>query len=199
MQVTKSCPECGVNTDVSAPFCKQCGQQLVNASSTSANSVDTRRWWRKKRVLILLIGVVLIYVLGQVGFECTIYTWSDETFGSLTANPEDYVVPVGVTLMSEQEIRANIIGNSVTGYWQGEEFYEYLAPDGTIRGLSAGRPYDGIWSISGTVLCWDYPSDGDGCWTVSINGDQLTYYTKNGEISGGVETLLSGDATSSFY
>ncbi len=61
---------------------------------------------------------------------------------------------------------------------------EYSQPDGTIRGRSVHadgqeHPMQGKWTVSGSEMCFDYFSSGDaGCWTISVEGNEITYYRK---------------------
>ncbi len=68
-------------------------------------------------------------------------------------------------VLTEQEILAQIIGNTATSVGGKEKWSEYYQPDGTIRGRSDDGPYQGKWSVSGSEMCFVYVVSGDvGCW-----------------------------------
>jgi len=93
-------------------------------------------------------------------------------------------------LLSGDEIRAEIIGNTVDGQ-MGTAFTEYYSPDGAIKGLSGEGRYEGRWSIEDDMLCFVY-SEPFGCRRIGLSGDIVSYITEDGEADGS-GTLLKGN------
>ena len=117
---------------------------------------------------------------------------------ALPASGQDQVVmPKGVAALSEAEIQAEIIGNTVTGYAGGSRFTEYYAPDQTISGIQDGERYGGSWEIKNGQMCYDF-DDGDefdGCWTIALDGESISYFTAAGTPDGGAR-LIRGNPNS---
>jgi hypothetical protein len=61
------------------------------------------------------------------------------------------------------EIRAEIVGNTITGADKEGDFTEFLDGSGVIRGVSGSNHYQGQWRIQGDQICFFYddldPSD----------------------------------------
>jgi hypothetical protein len=92
---------------------------------------------------------------------------------------QDYVVPDGVTLMTEDEIRDKIIENTLGGNDYGKKWFEYYKEDGKIKGIWDRDRYRGKWTLEGPVMCFDYAGSGyDGCWTISLDDDDTVHWYK---------------------
>jgi hypothetical protein len=61
---------------------------------------------------------------------------------------DDFKVPEGVTLLTEDEIREKIIGNTMTGTSGSKRWTEYYLSNGVIKGVEAGEKYGGKWTLS---------------------------------------------------
>ncbi len=100
------------------------------------------------------------------------------------AAQQDYVSPPGVTIMSEDEIRSAIIGNTLAGVSRGTDWAEFYSPGGSIRGLWGRTPkhlYGGSWSIKGPTFCLEYPTPEDsGCYTLSREEDTVFLFNLDG-------------------
>ena len=126
----------------------------------------------------------LVQVLGVLVVVVTIST----SFGGI-GNAGEFVTPEGVTLLTGDEIRSTLIGNSL----RGRSWTEYYAPNGRIGGKYKARYYKGSWEINGSRLCVDYDgTEYDGCVTISISGDSVTWYRPNGKQRWNA-TLLPGN------
>ncbi len=85
-------------------------------------------------------------------------------------------------MLTEQEILAQVIGNTASGVGEKHAWSEYYQPDGAIRGRShhgSGEvhPTQGKWTISGSEMCFDYAGSGDaGCWTISVESNEIAYH-----------------------
>ena len=103
---------------------------------------------------------------------------------------EDYVVPTGVTVLTEEQLLNQIIGNTLVGGY--ENWVEYFEPPtgdqkkGRFKGKSAqstGR-YGGSWEVKGVLMCWQYDEPHmvqyNTCFTTVLDGDIVTWYETNG-------------------
>ncbi len=101
-------------------------------------------------------------------------------------------------VLTEQEILAQIIGNTAISVGEKHGWSEYYQPDGAIRGRSVHadgqeHPMQGKWTVSGSKMCFDYVGSGDaGCWTISVEGNEITYYRKENH-KHVAATLLKGN------
>ncbi|MDQ0395441.1 hypothetical protein J3R73_005233 [Labrys monachus] len=89
--------------------------------------------------------------------------------------------------MGGDEIKARIVGNTVTGVDDGKPYMEYYDPSGSIAGKDT-EPYTGSWRIDGNKLCTGYesedPTKTDLDWTcsgVSVVGDRVFWLDQDGE------------------
>ena len=74
------------------------------------------------------------------------------------ATAEDYVVPTGVTVLTEEQLLNQIIGNTLVGGY--ENWVEYFEPPtgdqkkGRLKGKSAkGASYGGSWEVKEDLMC----------------------------------------------
>ncbi len=90
-------------------------------------------------------------------------------------------------VLTEQAILAQSIGNTAISVGEKHGWSEYYQPDGAIRGRSDHgpdnvpqfHPMQGKWTVSGSEMCFDYVDSGDaGCWLISVEGNEITYYRK---------------------
>jgi len=96
-------------------------------------------------------------------------------------------------VLTEEEILAQIVGNTAVSTGGGERWAEYYQPDGAIRGRSEHGSMQGKWTVSGSEMCFDYVGSGDAsCWTMSVEGNEITYYRKE-KHRHQTATLLNGN------
>ncbi len=119
------------------------------------------------------------------------------------ATAEDYIVPEGVSVLTEEQLLNQIVGNTLlTIYWS--QFYEPPTDNprqGNIRGYGqTAKKYDGTWKVDGPVMCFEYnhahTAQWNGCYTTSINGSKVNWYKLNGSREydpGGQIKLLPGN------
>lgn len=119
-----------------------------------------------------------------------------------------YVIPANVSVMTGQEIREQIIGNTLTGPspGYGPVSVEYLHPDGTVAALWRDRLSTGMWGISRSLLCIYYPlvylrqnwppreESLYHCFTLSLDGDTVHFHDQNGRLVEIASLLLPGNA-----
>lgn len=90
-------------------------------------------------------------------------------------------------LATSAEIMDVIIGNTVAGGMSsGEAYAEFYSKDGAIK----ADGYTGKWSLEGDAMCFDY-GEGADCFTVSIDGDSVTWITDGEEA--GTGTIAAGN------
>ncbi len=103
---------------------------------------------------------------------------------------ENFIAPEGVTILSEQEIRDRVIGNTA----QGSDWTEYYKPGGVISGRSPNY-YTGKWTVSGSVMCYDYDGpDYDTCSILSIKDGVISFYDLKGKFKGTGKLLVGSGA-----
>lgn len=97
------------------------------------------------------------------------------------------VAEAGSTATGDQ-IKAAIAGNTVQGSMLTSGAYtEFYGADGVIK----GKDYTGKWRINGDAMCFTYGQDPEGCYTVRIDGDQVTW-VKDGK-DDGTGTIVKGN------
>jgi hypothetical protein len=87
------------------------------------------------------------------------------------------------TTLTAQEIRDQLIGNTISGVEDGESYVEYLRKDGAISGQSGSEKYSGLWRIGDDQICFFYKEDGKSasksenwdCTFVVIHGDKVIW------------------------
>jgi hypothetical protein len=117
---------------------------------------------------------------------------------------EDYVVPAGVIVLTEDQILNQIIGNTLRG-GSGRWRAYFLPPSGDqkkgrFKGKHKGRFTKGDWTVNGSLMCWHFDSPtrsaANGCFTTALDGDTVTWYLPTGTprySSGGPRKLISGN------
>lgn len=116
-----------------------------------------------------------------------------------TAESKKFTQPEGVTLMSENDIRNTLVGNTYAGdstRYPGSKYVEFIRPDGKINGLWNEKDrYKGEWAVSGSVWCFKYKNS-SGCNTLAKSGNEIRWYALDGSYSGGKSVVMSGDPKS---
>ena len=120
------------------------------------------------------------------------------------ANAGDYIVPEGVTVLTEEQLMTQVIGNTYMG---GKKWVEYYEPstEGQREGRIKGKHrrtgiYGGNWKINGSLMCWEFDDPKiavyNDCFTTALNGDTVTTYTIHGIVhtdAAGTVTLIPGN------
>ncbi len=103
---------------------------------------------------------------------------------------EDYVVPTGVTVLTEEQLLNQIIGNTLMGGYY--RWFAYFLPPsgdqrkGRFRGKTASRTgqHSGDWTVNGSLMCWHFDKKNLGhlndCFTTNLDGDTVTWYLPDG-------------------
>ena len=120
------------------------------------------------------------------------------------ANAGEYIVPNGVTVLTEEQLMAQVIGNTYMG---GKKWVEYFEPstggkkEGRIKGnhRRTGH-YGGNWKINGSLMCWEFndPKSAayNDCFTTALDGNTVNLYTIQGNLHSGLVdavTLIPGN------
>lgn len=112
------------------------------------------------------------------------------------AESKEFSVPKGVTLLTEPEIREALIGNSYSGdsvKFPGNQYLEFIQPDGSINGLWNGRSrYDGEWAVHGKIWCYKRRNNSD-CNTVSRSGSTIYWHHLDGRSDRARSRLYQGN------
>ena len=84
-----------------------------------------------------------------------------------------------------------IIGNTVTGKRDGDDFDYYVKADGVIIWLDDGDIETGKWALEGQKICFTFPGEDKECLTISLDGDVINFLEDDG--SGFRGKLLKGN------
>jgi hypothetical protein len=117
---------------------------------------------------------------------------------------EDYVVPTGVTVLTEEQLLNQIIGSTLVGGTRWVEYYEPATgnlKEGRIKGKSKGIGlYGGSWKIKGALMCWEFDTAKmavyNDCFTTALDGNTVITYTIHGKVHtdpSGRITLIPGN------
>jgi hypothetical protein len=108
------------------------------------------------------------------------------------------VAAVDAAPLSGAEIQARFIGNTIDGVENGQAYSEFIAPDGTIRGLGADGRYSGTWRVTDSQICFRYEeNDGESeawdCSPVTLVGDKVYWSSGVDDGDSPGATLLHGN------
>jgi hypothetical protein len=136
----------------------------------------------------------IIGVIAAAAFAVSVLAFSPAQAGSAKP-PADATPPEGVTVLSEDELAAVFVENTLFGLDYGKKYWEYYKPNGSIKGLWDRDKYRGKWSIASGMFCLDYQGTGyDGCWYVQLlEGNKLQWYKPDGTDDGEDGEMLEGN------
>jgi len=92
-------------------------------------------------------------------------------------------------LASGEDIQNLLSGNTLVTTNGENVFYEFYAPDGTIR----GEGYTAKWEVQGNMGCMDY-GNGFDCWTALIDGNANIWYKDGKETATGAGMVVTGNS-----
>ena len=106
-----------------------------------------------------------------------------------------------VRLLSADDIKKEIVGNTITGIEKGKSYTEYLKPDGTISGSEQAGAYNGAWRLEGDRICVTYDPDEDAtskehqwdCSPLARRGDDLFWSDSVASDDPAEATLIPGN------
>ena len=103
------------------------------------------------------------------------------------SSAEDYVVPDGVTVLTEEQLLKQAVGNTFmndrwTEYWEPPASNE---KKGKSKGKFRGTAYGGGWEVKKSLICfhWDLASLAkyNGiCYMIALDGVNATWYNTDG-------------------
>jgi hypothetical protein len=111
---------------------------------------------------------------------------------SPTSYAQEYQLPAGVTVLTEEQLLNQIIGNTLlAGGWRWGAYFEPPIEGqkkGRFRGRSAVRgptnPTSGDWTVNDELMCWYFDdttlSAYSGCFTTELKGDTVKWYLPSG-------------------
>jgi hypothetical protein len=128
---------------------------------------------------------------------------SVQAFGDMVKSAP-YINPANETVLSQGEIEGAIIGNTLIGPIPESvtESIEYFDPDGTVLGVWRDRRTQGMWSISGPLLCVYYPrqrytapraESQIHCFTLTVDNDSVQLFSQSGRPLDESMSLLAGN------
>ena len=120
------------------------------------------------------------------------------------SSAEDYVLPKGVTVLSEEELLEKVVGNTISN----DNVTEYYEPpisgekNGKIRAKYSRGKFGGNWKIRGVLMCFNYDVEylerfNDICYSIGVTGSRLDLYNVDGSKfypGGGPYKLTSGNS-----
>ena len=83
--------------------------------------------------------------------------------------------------LSGPEAALSLVGNTLTGKFDGELIFEFYRKDGTAGLLSGSDISKGKWSVEGEKICTKYPDEDKECFTITRTGDDVTLIGPKGK------------------
>ena len=85
-----------------------------------------------------------------------------------------------------------LVGNTVVGKLEGQDFVDYYLTDGKVKSMVEGQVVTGQWSLEGEKICFVYPNEPKECYAMEVVGDSATFTDPSGI---GIRTqILKGNA-----
>ena len=125
---------------------------------------------------------------------------------SFPASAAEYILPKGVTVLSEEELLRQVVGGTISN----ENVTEFFEPSnngekkGNVKGKrTRGRgEYAGTWEVRGALMCFwydvEYLERFNGiCYSIGVKGDRFDLYNIDGSKfypGGGPFKLRPGNA-----
>lgn len=112
---------------------------------------------------------------------------------SNNATPDtiEAVVPPASSLLTGDAAWAKLVGNSISGMYNGSFLVDAYLPDNTVKSKVNGEVQTGRWGIVDGKVCFQYPPETQAtCYDVAVDGSEVTYTDSEGEASH--FTLASG-------
>ena len=95
-------------------------------------------------------------------------------------------IAIGAEL-TRAELAAHVVGNTIHYRGDGEEVFEFLAPDGVIRGLSTVHgTYLARWRLfEDDAICFEHDDPmASGCVSVVLRDGMIEYHRRDGVVEG---------------
>ena len=88
--------------------------------------------------------------------------------------------PAGSAKLTGLDACKAVLGNTIVGRRDKQDYADYYAPDGRLVSLDGGDIEIGGWTLKGDSLCTDSPSEGKACYRIEVSGDTATFVEKDG-------------------
>ena len=73
-----------------------------------------------------------------------------------------------------------LVGNSVSGKVDGEEYTDFYMENGTVKTLHGSTLSSGKWTFEDGRACFMYPKEDPDCYRVEVDGDVVNFTDKSG-------------------
>ncbi len=135
--------------------------------------------------------------LPQLEVDATGADAAPETMVGAEAAPETMVraeAAPATGMLTGDDIRTHVVGNTATRFLRGSLRVEYYAPDGKIAGRWRNLPIEGTWAVQDEAMCFDYAgSRRDFCARLSLDEGTVSLYDADGARYGRTLSLLPGN------
>ena len=99
--------------------------------------------------------------------------------------------PAAVAALTGMAAWNAIVGNTISGKKEGDDYDYYVKADGSIVWLDDGDIETGKWALEGQKVCVTFPDEDKECYKVELNGDIVNFLDDDG--SGFRGTLAKGN------
>jgi hypothetical protein len=89
--------------------------------------------------------------------------------------------------LTRADLTARVVGNTIHYQAENEDIYEYLAPDGLIRGWSSVQgAYTAHWRfLDNDAICFEHADPmASGCVAVVLREGSIEYHRRDGVVEG---------------
>jgi hypothetical protein len=123
-------------------------------------------------------------------FKQTVENFAQSGAAPSTPTPTSSA-PAGSAKLTGLAAWKAVLGNTIGGQRDDEDYAEYYAPDGRIVSLDGGQIEIGSWSLRGDLVCTNFPSEDKVCYHIDVLGDTATFVDEDG--NGFHGTILKGN------
>ena len=88
--------------------------------------------------------------------------------------------PEGATKLTGLDALKAVLGNTIVGRRNNQDYADYYEPGGRIVALEGGEIEPGSWTLTGDTVCTDFPSEGKACYHIEVFGDTATFLDEDG-------------------
>jgi len=92
-----------------------------------------------------------------------------------------YALPPDTTpKLSGAEAWNALVGNTLFAKIDGDEDYDFFAPDGEVRSLEGSDSSKGKWALEDAKVCFEYADAAKPCYLVEVSGDSAVLIDETG-------------------
>lgn len=93
------------------------------------------------------------------------------------------IVPPTPTHLTGDAAWAKLVGNSISGSYNGQFLTDAYLPDNTVKSRIGGEITTGRWGLVDGRICFQYqPEPQATCYAVAVDGDDVAYTDDEGEV-----------------